>query len=124
MTDVLTVSEVATFLRSEPEAVVERLTSGSLAGFRIGDEWRILEAALLDFLKKAMEDEQLRALETALHDPKAWARATSNDPEFAASIEKTDYAPGTFGAWLKQGFDALRAEGEGKVVDITTRLRD
>jgi excisionase family DNA binding protein len=122
--EVFTVDEVAAYLRTEPAAVRDLLLSGQLAGFRVGREWRILGAALIDFLKRRMEEEQLSALMRALSDPKTWALNARKHPEFLSMIKKQEFPDNTFGSFLKRRLAALEAkERTTNVVDIR-RKRD
>lgn len=49
--EVLTLSEAATFLRTSEDAVVALVEKGTLPAQRIGQEWRFLKRALVDFLR-------------------------------------------------------------------------
>lgn len=121
-TDVLTVEEVAKYVRSQPATVTNLLASGELAGFRVGGEWRVLGVAILEFLSRRMQEEQLQALKRAVSDPKSWAREARKHPEFLHMIESQDFQDNTFGNFLKSGLVALEAEEKpNKVVDIRRR---
>ena len=47
---VLTVEAAAERLATTPEKLVAELKAGRLEGFRIGDEWRTTETALIRFM--------------------------------------------------------------------------
>jgi hypothetical protein len=47
---VLTIDEAAQRLRASPEQIKVELEAGRLDGFKVGDEWRTTEAALLTFM--------------------------------------------------------------------------
>ena len=49
-TDVLTAAQAAELLQTDEAAVVALAESGDLPGRRIGDEWRFLRAAVLQWL--------------------------------------------------------------------------
>jgi len=116
------VDEVAEYLKTEPSAVRQILTSGELAGFKVGGEWGILGVEILEFLKKRMEDTALRALAQAWSDPRIWAREAQRYPELLRGCEHEDFQPGTFGHLLKSGITLLQAETEPEnVVDIRRR---
>ncbi len=129
--EVFTVDEVAKYLRTKPKTVTDLLVSGNLAGLNVGGEWRILGAAILDFLKKNMEDSRLQAMQSLLSDPKIWARETSKHPEFLRSIKNQVFGPNTFGNFLKGGLadleDENKAENDGsstqkaEITEITRR---
>jgi excisionase family DNA binding protein len=122
--EVFTVDEVAAYLRTEPTMVTDLLVSGQLVGFRVGREWRILGAALIDFLKRRMEEEQFAVLMRALSDPKTWALGARKHPEFLSMIKGQEFRGNTFGSFLKRGLAALEAEERTtNVVDIR-RKRD
>lgn len=46
--EILTVKEVADALKFEPDTVATWLNAGTLRGFKIGREWRITKAELLE----------------------------------------------------------------------------
>lgn len=48
---VLTLEEVAAYLRLPPETVLHQATQGKLPGRRIEDTWRFLQAAIDDWLR-------------------------------------------------------------------------
>lgn len=110
--EVFTVTEVARYLRTKPKTISDLLVSGKLAGVNIDGEWRILGIAVLDFLKRNMEDSQLEAMRSVLSDPKTWAREATKHPEFLRSIENQEFAPKTFGHFLKGGLTALKKESK------------
>lgn len=49
--DVLTLPEVATYLRATEEAVLELVTRDALPGQRVGGEWRFLKRAVVEWLR-------------------------------------------------------------------------
>ena len=51
-TDVLTVADVARWLRVDEQAVAELAESGELPGRRLGGEWRFARDAVLDWLAR------------------------------------------------------------------------
>ena len=104
---VLTLDEVATFLRTDPVHVQQLLETGDLAGFKIADEWRILWGAIIDFLRREMEATQRQALSRSLSDPRMWVRELQRKPELIALLGEQEFEDGTMGAFLK---DALRTE--------------
>ena len=122
--EVFTVEEVAEYLRTQATTISNLLASGELVGFRVGGEWRVIGLAILDFLKKRMQDGQFPALRQALSDPKAWAREERTNPEFFRMIERQNFQVNTFGHFLKNGLVAVQAEEKSdNVVDIR-RKRD
>src|SRR5262249_35117143 len=50
--DVLTVEEVASYLRLPPEAIEREALEGQLPGRKIDDRWRFLKAAVDDWLRR------------------------------------------------------------------------
>jgi Helix-turn-helix domain len=100
---VLTVEEVAACLRTDVANVLALLEDGTLVGFKIAGEWRILSAALADFLRREMEASQQAALPKRITDPRTWVR----DPQLLALLNEREHEEGTFGAWV---MDAARAE--------------
>jgi excisionase family DNA binding protein len=108
--EVFTVAQVAKYLRTEPNTVTDLLVSGKLTGFSVGGEWRVLGAAVLEFLKRNMENSQLQAMQSKLSDPKTWAREALKHPKFLRSIENQNFESNTFGHFLKGGLAALEEE--------------
>jgi len=49
--EVLTLEEVATYLRLPPETVLRQATHGTLPGRNIDNTWRFLKAAINDWLR-------------------------------------------------------------------------
>lgn len=49
--DVLTLEEVAAYLRLPPEIILRQATQGQLPGRKIEDTWRFLKAAIDDWLQ-------------------------------------------------------------------------
>ena len=111
---VLTLGEVATFLRTEPAHVQQLLESGALAGFKVAGEWRILWVAVLDFLQREMAATQQEALSRSLNDPRTWARELQQTPELVSLLEGQEFEAGTMGAFLKE---ALRAQEQERISD-------
>jgi excisionase family DNA binding protein len=106
---VLTPEEVAEFLRTDTATVVQMLDRGTLTGFRVGGDWRVLALAVFEYMKREMKKEQDAAFTRDLLDPRTWAREARKDRAFMGMLNETEYAEGSFGAWIK---DALRAEDE------------
>ncbi len=50
-TEVLTIEEVATYLRIPPETVLHEAAQGHLPGRKIADTWRFLKTAIDDWLR-------------------------------------------------------------------------
>jgi excisionase family DNA binding protein len=50
-TEVLTIQEVANYLRLPEEVVLQEATQGHLPGRKIADTWRFLKAAIDDWLR-------------------------------------------------------------------------
>ena len=111
---VLTLGEVAAFLRTEPVHVRQLLEAGDLAGFKIGGEWRVLWAAVVDFLRREMAATQHAALSRSLNDPHTWAHELQRTPDLVALLDGQEFEDGTMGAFLK---GALRAEEEERRAD-------
>lgn len=102
-----TPDEVATFLRTDTGTVRRLLESGTLAGFRVGGDWRVLALAVVEFMKREMKKEQDAAFARVLSDPRTWTKVFREIPGEAESYLQKDYPEGSFGAWIK---NALRSE--------------
>lgn len=50
--DVLTLPEVAAFLRVPDDAIMTLIANGSLPAQRIGSEWRLLKQAVVEWLRR------------------------------------------------------------------------
>ncbi len=111
---VLTLGEVAAFLRTEPVHVRQLLEGGNLAGFKIADEWRVLWVAVVDFLRREMAATHQEALLRTLNDPRTWARELQRTPELVALLGGQEFEDKTMGAFLN---DALRAEEQERMAD-------
>jgi len=107
---ILTLEEVASFLRSEPSVIEGLLQSGDLQGFKLGNEWRIPAAAVTSFLEHRLKDQELESLRRALENPRVWAREVRRDPKIREWVEGSDFSTGTMGEFLQQGLAALEAE--------------
>ena len=106
----LSPEEVAVLLKLDLSTVNGLLTAGDLRSVRLGTELRILADDVFQFLGDAMRKQQTELLKARLSDPKAWARQIVKDPLQQKEIEGSDYPAGSFGAFLKSGLMALKAE--------------
>jgi excisionase family DNA binding protein len=105
---VLTLPEVADFLRTEPKTVQQLIERGELAAFKVAGEWRVLEPAILRYLREQMEATRMEAFERTITDPRTWARILDEMPaDETARLRKDEFEEGTFGAWLQ---DAMKTE--------------
>lgn len=52
----LTVKEVAEYLRVHPRTAYRLITGGSIGAIKIGSQWRVPEAALMEFLEKGWQE--------------------------------------------------------------------
>jgi predicted DNA-binding protein len=66
--EVLTLEEVATFLKLSPEAVCSRAEAGELPGRRFADEWRFARTAVLDWLAHGETQRRKRRPELVTRD--------------------------------------------------------
>ncbi len=62
---VMTLDQAAELLQSDSEVLVREIASGRLRAFQVGDDWRIAETALLEFMGEA-SPERARAKEDAM----------------------------------------------------------
>jgi hypothetical protein len=56
-----------------------------------------------------------------LTDPRRWARIALDTADFVRTLESSEFAQGTFGAWIKQAIEEEAKRETGKVVDIEPR---
>jgi hypothetical protein len=77
--DLFTVDEIAAFLRTDSANVRRLLEDGSLVGFRVDGEWRVLGLAIVDFVKRQMQASKHEAFTRALVDKRRWARSMLRD---------------------------------------------
>lgn len=47
-----TSAEVAEILKMHPQVITRKLQSGDIAGYKLGKDWRVSEAQLMDFLDR------------------------------------------------------------------------
>lgn len=50
--ELFTSSEVAVILKMNPQVIARKLQSGDMEGFKIGKDWRVSQAQLMNFLNK------------------------------------------------------------------------
>lgn len=117
--EVLTLDEVAAYLRSDASSVRQLLEEGRLTGFKVADEWRILARAVVEFLERATVDAQQEILAKWGTDPHRWGRALLDDPQQAAYLREHDFPEGSAGAVLKE---ALRVEEQERSAGNIVRL--
>ena len=89
---VLTTEAVAERLLTTPEKVLEELQVGRLEGFRVGDEWRITELALLRFMGLSHSDTHERSpvMTTTVMGPTAAAEPV----DLGSTLESADWQQG------------------------------
>lgn len=54
----LTVREVADFLRVHQRTAYRLITGGSIKAIKIGSQWRVPESALMEYLEQGMQEAQ------------------------------------------------------------------
>ena len=64
---IMTVEDIAGYLRVSNEVVISELEQGHIAGFKVGTEWRCTEASLLDYVS----GQHLSCFETQLDSSKS-----------------------------------------------------
>ena len=47
-----TSAEVAEILKMHPQVITRKLQAGDIAGYKLGKDWRVSEAQLLEFLER------------------------------------------------------------------------
>ena len=65
--DLLTAREVADLLKMNPQVVLRKLQAGEIPGYKIGKEWRVSRARLIDWLEK--HSNQRKPYPTRLAEP-------------------------------------------------------
>jgi hypothetical protein len=91
---VLTLGEVAVFLRTEPVHVRQLLEGGKIAGFKVAGEWRVLWVAVVEFLRREMAVTEQEALFRSLNDPRTWAGELQKMPELASLLKGQEFEGG------------------------------
>ncbi len=142
LSELLTVEEVASFLRVAPNTVYRWCRSGKLPGIKIGKEWRISRAELDAFLSDRAVGGSQRTLKGLLLQeltPPEHIMVMSNDPEEIYDLQvkflKAGYEAGYplfIGLWWQSEllfrdklmaagipFDQLKAEGQLATADFT-----
>ena len=100
LAELLTVEEVADYLRVAPNTVYRWCRSGKLAGIKIGKEWRISRPNLDAFLANRVASLPQRPIESLLLqelNPPEHILVMSNDPDEIYDLQVK---------FLKTGFDA------------------
>ncbi|HEY8278073.1 MAG TPA: DUF2087 domain-containing protein [Bdellovibrionota bacterium] len=66
--------EVAEILKMHPQVIARKLLAGEIAGYKLGKDWRVSEAQLLDYLERhsnqRSSDANTRVVENFLEDGK------------------------------------------------------
>src|SRR4051794_33320129 len=86
---VLTIEAAAERLLTTAEKVQAELDAGRLEGFRLGEEWRITEPALLKFMGISPPDTPTRTL----HMTSASTLTAPRSLNFDTSLEDVDWRP-------------------------------
>ncbi len=53
-----TSSEVAEILKMHPQVITRKLQAGDIAGYKLGKDWRVSEAQLMEFLERHSNKER------------------------------------------------------------------
>lgn len=117
-TDLLTVEEVAAYLRVAPNTVYRWFRSGKLTGIKIGKEWRVSRQELDNFLLKRSGPTEPASLNSLLKrqiNPPEHILVMSSDPtevyRLQADFFKQGYQMGHrlfIGLWWQQADDVRR----------------
>ena len=120
--EILTIDEVAAYLRSDASGVRQLLDEGRLAGFKIGGEWRVLSSAVVKFVEGATFDAQRQSFARVAADPRLWGRDVLDDPEQAALLREHEFPDGSTGAVLKETLRVEELESSaGNIVRLEPR---
>lgn len=90
--DVLTLDEVATYLRLSKETIERQALQGQIPGRRIEDTWRFLKAAIDDWLRShdsrtiLLQQAGALAADDTLPELRASIYAARNRPEAEAGV--------------------------------------
>jgi len=113
---ILTIEEVASFLRTEPALIESMLQAGELQGFKLGNDWRIPGVAVTEFLTDRLKNQQIDSLRRSLEDPRTWAREVRRDPKMFDWLDGKEFAEGTMGNFLQKGLAQLDQEEKAENV--------
>ena len=122
MEPVLTLEEVAEYLKVGKGVVQSWVEEGRLPAFRVEGAWRIRAEDLTSFLEQKIDQDQGRILAKKLTHPDTWAAALEQDSELAHEIESGEHSPNTMGRFLQDALRQHRAKMKaGNVVDFPPR---
>lgn len=100
-----TASELADILRATPDQATELLESGQIPYFMLGDEVRIEESAIRDFIKSQANQRSVKTTVEVLMGNQVWRNLLKNEPELNERLKREPQRPGSFGSLLRLSID-------------------
>jgi len=112
----LTPDEAADILRVTEAVIVDLIEEGTLAGFKIKNQWRVTTDSLTQYLSDSLRAQNLKALTKTLKDHNVWATLLNQSPELKTKIENESYEPNSMGAFLQEALAVDKGAQSGDVV--------
>lgn len=83
MEEVLTLEELAAFLKVSETTAYSLVRTGEISGRKVGREWRFLRSAVVDWLKQAGQEDEM-SNGTVMRDDQGGEYKVENGQEFVA----------------------------------------
>lgn len=99
---IMTLADVARYLRVTETAVRRLVERGSIPSFEVGGEPRVQYEALVQWFQSEAQFRSLETLRRQLQEPSTWRNALDQEPELKRHILEEDHEEGTIGAFLKE----------------------
>lgn len=99
---VMTVADVADYLRVSESAVRKLIARGGIPSFNVDGQPRVQYGALVGWFQAEAHVRSLEILRQEIQKPSTWRRALDGQPELRDQILAEEHPDGTFGAFLKE----------------------
>lgn len=108
--EILTVDDVAKYLRVEKSDVLKLIVKGDIPSFDVGGQPRVQAGVLVQWFQHQMQMQDLKALKIRLENPAEWAAALDDTPEFRARLLEEEHDKGTMGEFLQNAAQLTEEE--------------
>ena len=98
---IMTVREVAEYLRIDEASARRLLERGDIPNFEVAGQPRVQYGALVQWFQSEMQIRSLKTLRRELEEPSNWQRALEEEPELRKRVQAEEYEEGTLGSFLK-----------------------